>query len=332
MTVIMETNQQLFPTPELPSDSDYQQISNEDFQILHTPEMRARYITLTDGLIQKMVEQQTEVAVFLDKSARPIAWMVRKLWDQLQPDVPGGEKMPMPEMKFLNIDREQWGAVIGRSEGNGIDIKKLPKERISELRRIFEPVQPNNGERTMLSDKTVMVIDEVRVSGDTLDMATQIMKRAFPDAAEIEGEHWMIPGIKIAAGVRMNEESPVWYDKEKNTGRGVANRDTSVSSKSSSRRQQIGKFWLGTAFKQVDRDGLALRNDINLMTEELRRGMLPYIPSSQWPAETELPFGETIDHRIERLDGMPVREFAAMRRVYETLGKLCAAFSDRMRS
>ena len=62
------------PLPEHNKETDY--------RILLTPGQRAEFIHYTDGLIQEMTEQRTDVAIFLDKSARPVAWMVNELWDQ----------------------------------------------------------------------------------------------------------------------------------------------------------------------------------------------------------------------------------------------------------
>src|SRR4051812_9696807 len=99
------------------------------YRILDTPELRVKYLHLTDEMINKIAQQGTEAAVFLDKSARPVAWLMHNLWDQLAPRNDDGTIPPEPEIKFMNIDREQWGAVLGRSESGVIDISRVPAER-----------------------------------------------------------------------------------------------------------------------------------------------------------------------------------------------------------
>ncbi len=65
-------------------------------------ELRELYISKTSELISRIAgnpnkgEQPYDVVVFLDKSARPLSWMTRKLWNSLAPeeiDPQTGEKI-----------------------------------------------------------------------------------------------------------------------------------------------------------------------------------------------------------------------------------------------
>src|SRR5487761_225536 len=102
-------------------------------------QLRMEYIQLTDGLINVMTdgvevidpetqEKQTrkpDVVVWLDKSARPLAWFTKDLWPTLAVDPKTGEVPKMPEFKFVNIDKKQWVNTID-PEGVGImDINKV---------------------------------------------------------------------------------------------------------------------------------------------------------------------------------------------------------------
>ncbi|MFT4189003.1 MAG: hypothetical protein QM621_10535 [Aeromicrobium sp.] len=88
-----------------------------DYAILTPAAMRSAYVTLTDKLIHRIEQHDSDdplSLLFLDKSARPVAWFVRALWPVLA-RVPGtpfadGQVPPMPPMRFANIDREQWWA------------------------------------------------------------------------------------------------------------------------------------------------------------------------------------------------------------------------------
>ena len=85
-------------------------------------QLRLEYIQLTDGLIHQMThgveatdpitgeksKKKPDVVVWLDKSARPLAWFTKELWPTLAPDPDSDEIPEMPAFKFVNIDRDQW--------------------------------------------------------------------------------------------------------------------------------------------------------------------------------------------------------------------------------
>jgi hypothetical protein len=277
------------------------QVSNEanasfepetTYEILKSLEMRAEYITYTDGLISRLAESETDVAIFLDKSARPVAWLVKELWNTLAPvNKQTGQIMKMPEIKFLNIDREQWGPFIGRSE-----------------------------------DRTGR-IDEVRTSGDTLKMSEGILKRAFPDAADIEGFYWMPKPAErdTKSGMLISGEVPVWYSDRVVTGRLVANRDENKSANSNSSRQRAGALWLSTNFKgEHDESGRQLKREVKRLAEDFKEHKIPYIHSPIWNSELE-PWAD----RIARFDGLTLHEYAGLKReAGESTAKFIELFYD----
>jgi hypothetical protein len=281
------------------------------YRILGNLEDRVEYITLTDRLIQKMVGSKTDTAIYLDKSARPVAWLVNELWDTLAPRDKDGNILKKPDTKFLNIDREQWGAIIGRSEElGGINVDRLPKERLAELRELYAPIsgEGNPGDVSLLTNRNVMVVDEVSVSGDTLTMSNSILNLAFPDAAKIEGAYWMYGHVTTdpRSGVRKNTKLPVWYSDRQNTGRGVADRDTGKSARSKSSRQRIGKYWLSTTFHDgQDPDGTALRNEVKQTGADLREHKILYKPASGWG-------DDELDARMLRINGITTEYYAAL--------------------
>ena len=282
-----------------------------NYEILRNPELRAEYITLTDDLVRKLVEKKIDVAIYLDKSARPVAWLVNELWDVLAPRGEDGEIPKRPKTKFLNIDREQWGAVIGRPEDKGgMNIDRLPADRLWELRALYEPIKGENKQyaQSLLTDKNVLIVDEVSVSGDTLTMSEAILKHAFHDAASIEGTYWM--GGKVEAtktGERRNTKIPVWYSDTQITGRLVGNRDSSKSSKSSSSRQKIGGYWLSTPFREKrDEDGLRLKREVKRLGDDLRRHKILYRPTiGVWDEET-------LDKRMLDINGIPTNMYISL--------------------
>ena len=72
---------------------------------------------LTDSLIADICQIAAEASVpvrllFLDKSGRPVAWLVRALWPLLArhhgTGYGQGVVPRLPSCHFANIDREQW--------------------------------------------------------------------------------------------------------------------------------------------------------------------------------------------------------------------------------
>lgn len=177
--------------------------------------MRAFYVMRTDRLIQEAEIADVDTIFYLDKSARPIQWMVKEFWP-----IFAGDK-PMPESKFANIDASEWLGKTSdepRPDETEIFLAKIPQEAIEELRETFR--DPNNRDASVFDGKKVMVVDEVSVSGGSLGLAVKILSEAFPKA-EFIGRAWMIPE-KVKKGHGMYpKELPVWYHKTDPRGRGV---------------------------------------------------------------------------------------------------------------
>lgn len=304
----MESARILHTKSETKHSTESDKIESLDYQILDAPELRAEYITLTDKLIQELIAKETDIAIYLDKSARPVAWMVNELWDRLAPRDAEGNVPKKPQTKFLNIDREQWGAIVGRSEDiGGIDVGRLPSKRLQELQATYAPIKGHSkpGDVSLLTNKNVMVIDEVSVSGDTLNISRAILKEAFPDAAKIEAEYWMSGYVKTEprTGVRKNTKLPVWYSDTRVTGRLVGNRDTSKSAQSNSKRQRDGMYWLSTPFRGFrDVDGLQLKAEVKALVADLETHRMLYRPASGWG-------DEELETRMQRINGISVDEY-----------------------
>lgn len=209
--------------------------------------LRMDYLRLTDGLIQTMTRnvevtdpetgevelRPPSVVVFLDKSARPLSHLARELWPTFAKDLETGETPPMPSVKFLNIDREQWVHKID-SEASGImDARHLDNSVIRSLRSVY--LLPEDKARvqkeglteavdsapTTLDDEVVLLVDETRSTGRTLQIARGVMERAFPSAT-IKSTHWMNESF-VNKGRNLNSV-PVWYQADSKWGRGVNDR------------------------------------------------------------------------------------------------------------
>ncbi len=253
-----------------------------------TEQLHTEYIRRTDELIHQMTHgveitnfengerehKIPDVVVFLDKSARPLAWLTRELWSRLAVDEE--DKVPsMPDMKFLNIDRKQWANRIDRHGNGHLDVSQLDESIIRSLRSIFiSPTHKQDGltdeidnSPADLDGKTILIVDEVHSTGSTLQMAEGMIAAAFP-SANIAGMHWMA-GVTDKGFARGNADVPVWYKKQDPRGRGVNDRMKDPSGvPSENLTQRLGAWFLSTRFKGGDPASLQLREEMHRLAND----------------------------------------------------------------
>lgn len=284
-----------------------------DYEVLDNPELRTSYVWHTERLIGRMIAQEIDDVVFLDKSARPVAWLVKSLWPLLGID-DNGEKLPLPTFKFANIDREQWEPLVGRSEDKegGISMNRIHPDTIDSLRGLFARKNLDRDERaddeqTLFDDRKVMIVDEVKSSGDTIEMSRWLFEKAFPDA-EIHTSYWMPPATKrLKSGATINADLPVWYDKYNPHGRLVANRESNISRGSVSMRQRRGGQFLSTRFPYIDEKGRQLKHEMSQLADEVAGGMIPVTPS---PERSEVAMNAI----LHDVNGLDLQEFTKLKK------------------
>lgn len=197
-----------------------------------TEAMQEDYLNRTAELIEKITGGEDgepyDSVIFLDKSARPLYWMMRDLWpyvapERKNPETGKMETVPIPkhEIKFLNIDRVPW-----RNEPNTplaeAGMKPIKPEHLEGLRSIFTD---SNG-KELMDDRRVLIVDEQAETGDTLTVAKELLSRAFPTST-FDKFAWM---QHPTAGTGPKQK-PAWYPvnsklangEEDQTGRGVIN-------------------------------------------------------------------------------------------------------------
>lgn len=238
-------------------------------------QIQREYLSRTERFIDDVVANKPDALIFLDKSARPVSWLVDGMWASAAPGV------KKPQIYFLNIDREQWRDTVG-SNSTYINTDRVDQNRIAELHALFavKPVDDNKKGQvdpkaieapTIFDEKKVMIIDEVKATGDTLDIARGIFRRAFPKT-QIIGKHWMIPEVKsVRGGGNANAEVPVWYDSESALGRGVHNRNPEKSAHSTNRAQRIGRWFLSRRFDEPDAKSEQLRKEMKWLAEDYQK-------------------------------------------------------------
>lgn len=271
-----------------------------DYSILRPVALRARYVTLTDALIYQLEGHDgwvPDYVVCLDKSGRPVAWMVRALWPVLA-RTPGTDFAavripPMPQFRFVNIDREQWWSYTGGSEFGVIDVSKVPEQAIVSLRRAFLP-KPDSP-HAWLDGRRVLIVDEVKNTGDTLQIARGLLARAFP-TADARTTHWMHPGsTRERSGMRRTSEVPVWYRADTWRGRLVGNRLEPDNPMTTNRNRDASLF-LSTRPVVPDERGRRLRKEVAELAADVAAGRLlarPCIDREDWARRVDLLYGHS---------------------------------------
>lgn len=295
-------------------------------------QLRSEYVHLTDELVRQMTEgvsvydketgeyrsEKPDVVVWLDKSARPVSWLTKELWPTLAADADGNVP-DMPEFRFINIDREQWVNTIDPDGTGFMNVDLVSPSVVRSLRSVFiSPELKEDGLKpeldstpTELDGKTVLIVDEVRASGRTLDVASKFFQRAFP-GAKFATTHWMASiaqlrdprGFAVAQG---NADLPVWYKEHDISGRGVGNRDERRSSQSHSRTQRLGAWFLSTRLMDNDPESRQLRKELKQLAKDVLEKKVLVVPSKERDIEDAV-------ERIERLNGMTFEEFKAAKR------------------
>jgi len=244
--------------------------------------MRRNYLRNTFRLTEKIQESTPDYVLYLDKSARPVAWLENDLFEDFVYD-PDNEHEPVkkPETIFLNIDREHWREQTGGKEfGSGqVDVKDIDAGVIDSLRSIFLRKEPDaqkspSEQESLLDGRKILIVDEVRFTGDTLKIAQELIKAAFPDAT-LDTHHWMTSPKSADPRAKSTglPDVPVWYKQNAEWGRGVANRNFASSRQSESWRQRTGAIFLSTRFPKPDKNSLKLRSELAQLADEYREGV-----------------------------------------------------------
>ena len=181
--------------------------------------------------------------VYLDKSARPVSWLVNKFWDDFT-------DKKRPDSSYLAIDRSPWlqragqdvdqdGRFTPRSGQNRLATfddflrgeKYISKNDLAKVRALYieggiDTEDPDIIMQmpTILDGKNVTVIDEVERTGTTANIATYLLKRAIPEIKSVGYySFWHPVPLKNNSGDDTQMSSvPVWYDARRISGRGVS--------------------------------------------------------------------------------------------------------------
>ncbi len=224
-------------------------------QTLSINETLGLMVGRTAELISKLTGKDGHTAadhvIYLDKSARPVSWLVDEFWD----DFTNARK---PESTYLAIDRVYWLKAVGididshqyfinasgeKQLARGSDFWKefdaLPKERqqeyLARIRALYieggianENVAEIMNTPTVLDKKNLVIVDEVSRSGTTQEIAVGLLKRAIPELNSVRGVVFWQDQFKITdakKGEIQMGNAPVWYPHDLNDWRGRGVKD-----------------------------------------------------------------------------------------------------------
>ena len=225
-------------------------VVNEEINInenlMHYVQDTALLISMIDGSIYGEEGEPFDHIVYLDKSGRPVSWLVNLFWDEFASEDATGTVMRRPKHSYINIDRAPWFRNVGipvnddgRQKENGElatyndfvrNIGNLEERHLAEIRALYVPggieteaIDDVMNSPTILEGKRILIVDEVSRTGATLDIAKHLFSLAFPEAKEIKGTyywHSTEPVLKVGNETVMTS-LPVWYDPNTLTGRGI---------------------------------------------------------------------------------------------------------------
>lgn len=221
---------------------------NINENIIHYVMETALLISIIDGRING--DTPYDHVVYLDKSARPVSWLVNMFWNEFAKKDKNGVTVKRPKHSYINIDRSPWFRNVGinvsddgRQKENGElatyrdfvnNISNLSDRKLAEIRALYidggiekEEVDWVMNHPTILDSKRILIIDEVSRTGSTLDIAKHLFKLAIPDVNEIAGTYFWHPSEPM---LQVGDETaltslPVWYDPDTLTGRGIGSPD-----------------------------------------------------------------------------------------------------------
>lgn len=259
------------------------------YEILANPYERMDYVHRTDALIAQLdgTARRPDFVIYLDKSARPVAWLVRSLWNHLAAVDDSEQPVSRPVALFVNID----GQLIDRTTNTPRDTP----ESLADLRSVFVDGVPPEGLQAMqapsfLDGKEVLIVDEIQVSGTTLRKAYDYLRAAFP-TAQFATYAWMDERVsRPDGGVPPPLNDVRWYERGNDRNRPVRESvepEWGEILKAGDPRIRRGWSWLAKVPPSQEPGVKQLIAEIAQIGEDVRDGVLPYLPALIRPDDDE---------------------------------------------
>lgn len=161
---------------------------------IFTQEQKAVLQERTKELLDTIVEDEVKLVVFLDRSARPFAWMLREAWKKYAPG------KSMPAVKFINLGGEKvplYGeyGYVGDIWEEYYDTQKdyqqavqdfwaklNTKQYVVSLRRDIQPILEGENVGTGWPPKgEILLVDDYQGTGFTNELASAFFRHHFPE-------------------------------------------------------------------------------------------------------------------------------------------------------
>lgn len=280
--------------------------------------------------------------VYLDKSARPVSWLVDEFWKDFSDE-------EQPPKTFLAIDRRVWlrkyhkdgydivedgetatPFAVGPEGGAGVmanathfDITKVPKEVLAGIRALYidggvETEDPDEIFQmpTELDGKNLTIIDEVKTSGATLEISKQLLQAAVPELKSVSGHvFWhSAPGKVDGKGGAQSGKAPVWYPKDHKDWRGRGVKDINPeyferlyeqNPTPENRALKMGSFVLGEPLDDLSSESEPGQPSLHLQ-EEIHRMREEYERGHILPNMPTTTDGEVSDRLFEAMEELGV--------------------------
>lgn len=246
------------------------QLQPSEYRLFTNPYERIQYMHFTDDLIATIdgsVEHQPapyDAVVYLDSSARPVRWMVNGLWEYVAKRDEQGQPVKQPPTFFANIDARRTS-------------KTLTADRTQDLHDAFPGLATMN-EAAEADDTRVLVVDEIAVSGDTLTVACDQLKAAFPNLS-FKDYAW-----KDERGVpNQGRDNVRWYERGNDRYRAVIDSSEMSDQQRAALEQKglpLNKPWLSVP--NPDRAGANIvKQEVAQMIQDVVTDMMPFWPSGK---------------------------------------------------
>lgn len=171
---------------ELPQNID-EHLVDSRYKFVTDPEMRKSLAEKTLQLIERIEEQNIKHLIFLDKSARPLSTLFLEMWERRKLG------KARPSISFINIGKE-----------TNYGFKATPKDLDEYLQADGELDRIRETYRYLAEaevSERVVIVDECSYTNETIDLATQILQKAFPDLA-------------FRSFVYLRDQYPPWWGKK----------------------------------------------------------------------------------------------------------------------
>lgn len=296
--------------------------SNDDPVSWNIDRVASEYVTRTANIIaiidgsaevsQKEERKHIDHVIYLDKSARPVSWIVDAFWEDFS-------EKELPGKSFLSIDRLPWyryakvkldaGGYMENQDGSHRrptykdfieNAGNIPEDYYARIRGLYieNGIEKEDAEaimhtQTILDGKNILIVDEVSDTGVTLQMAEFLLRKSIPELGDIYRYAYWKPGSKVRSnGEHQMLSTPVWYHRTKDTGRGIGPIDTDFYDEQyrnnpspQTLAQKYGSIVLGKIINLEEEPGqesLELMKEIQKLHEDYDSGKILLKAVDEW--------------------------------------------------